>query len=62
MTRLLVPGDDIVQLIHNALFEVVQGKEDSSFFFGIRYTVCTQELEEIHIALFLVNLAEPVNH
>ena len=62
MTRLLVLGDDFVKLIHNALFEVVQCEEDTSFFNGIRDPVCMQVPQQIKSALFLVDKAQPVNH
>ena len=55
-------GDDIVQLIDNALFEVAQCEEYTSFINCTRYTVCMQVLEQLKVALFLVDIAQPLNH
>ena len=59
---MLVLGDDFVKLIRNALFEVVQCEEDTSFFNGIRDPVCMQVPQQIKSALFLVDKAQPLNH
>ena len=56
MTRLLVFGDDIIELIDNVLLQAVQCKEDSRLFNSLRYTVCMQVLEELQVALFLFSI------
>ena len=53
---LIVLSDEFIQLIHDALLQVVQCKEDSRLFNSIRYSVCTQVLEELQVALFLFDL------
>ena len=62
LTRLVVLGDDFVKLMHNALFEVVQCEEEISFFNGIRDPLCMQVLEQIMVAMNLVDIAQPVNN
>ena len=61
MTRLLVFADDLVELVDNALFKVVQGIEYTRLFNGIRCPVCVYVLEQLKVALLVVYFAQPVN-
>ena len=58
---LLVLGNDLIQLIHHALVEIVQSEIYTSILNGIWDTVCMQVLEQFKVALFLVVLAQPCN-
>ena len=62
MTRLLVFGDDLIELIDNGLLQVVQCKEHPVVFNSIWNTVCMQVLEHVKVALLLVDLPQPLNH